>query len=229
MKTRRTAPPRSRHAQLLLGTALALIAAVAAPEGPGEAQEGQSADSAKIQREEPLARVGLTPEFSATLDTAPAAANWQLLRETLAVRYEPGKSEKLDPGTRKHLVVHAAVIKGGQIQRHHTSEPAELLPGATKLDPDAFLPEESLVPSGYRISNLMSIGEIEVEPGRIMTDLVRDVVADMTKNAPALYLAATPPEEQAEGSHKIHPILVQLAPAPEGGGAGSGGGGGTGG
>lgn len=210
----------SRLVRRAAGAALAVIVAAAAPDAPAHGQESQqSRESARQpQRQDPLARVGLTEEFSATLDSAPAAANWKLFRQTVAVRYEPGKSETTDPGTRKHLVLHAAVIREGEIQEHHTSDPAELLPGATKIDPDAFLPESSMIPSGYRISNLMAIGEIEVPPGEIMTKLVRDIIADMTKSAPALYLAATPPEEQAEGPHKIHPILVQLAPS---GGSGS--------
>lgn len=216
---------RTRLLHRVLRTALAVVLAVAAVDtAPAQSQEeGQENAPApaenQIQRQDPLSRVGMTEGFSATLDTAPEAVTWKTFRDGVAVRYEPGKSEGLDPGTRKHLVLHAAVVEEGEIRERHSSDPVELLPGATKLQPEAFLPESSMIPDGYRISNLMAIGEIEVQPGEIMTDLVRDIVSDMTRDRPALYLAPTPPEEQIDAPHKIHPVLVQLAPA-QGGGAG---------
>lgn len=201
----------------ILGTAaVAFLVAVTAPDGTVDAQEDDGSQGAanQIQREEPLARVGLTEDFSAVLDSAPDAADWERLRNSVAIRWEPGKNEDLEAGTRRHLVLHAAVVEAGEIGEHHTSDVVELLPGGTKIDPEgAFLPEESMIPDGYRIANLMALGEIEVEPGEIMTELVRGIIADMTSEAPALYLAATHPEDEADGPHKIHPVLVQLAPA----------------
>lgn len=201
----------------ILGTAaVAFLVAVTAPDGTVDAQEDDGSQGAanQIQREEPLARVGLTEDFSAVLDSAPDAADWERLRNSVAMRWEPGKNEDLEAGTRRHLVLHAAVVEAGEIGEHHTSDVVELLPGGTKIDPEgAFLPEESMIPDGYRIANLMALGEIEVEPGEIMTELVRGIIGDMTSEAPALYLAATPPEGEADGPHKIHPVLVQLAPA----------------
>lgn len=206
--------PRASVARAI-GVVIALFLAVAAGDTvPAHGQEGgQQEGGQQIEREEPLARVGVTKEFSATLDSAPRSADWKLLRKTLALRYEPGKNDQLEQGTRKHLVLHAAVIEKGEVQGRHTSDPVELLPGATKLEPDAYLPEASMVPEGYRISSIMSLGEIQVQPGEIMTELVRDIVGDMTKNAPALYLAPAPPEENLDGPHKIHPVLVQLTPS----------------
>lgn len=195
--------------------AAALLVAVTAPDGTADAQEndGSQGTASQIEREEPLARAGLTEEFTAVLDSAPAAAGWERFRHGVAVRWEPGKNEDLSSGTRRHLVVHLAVVRAGEIDEHHTSDVVELLPGGTKIDPEgAFLPEESMIPDGYRIADLMALGEIEVEPGQIMTELVRGIIADMTSETPALYLAATLPEDGADGPHKIHPILVQLAP-----------------
>lgn len=208
---RRTAALRSVGA-----AAVALLVAATAPDGAIDAQEedGSQAGADQIQREEPLARVGLTEDFSAVLDSAPEAADWERFRHAVALRWEPGKNEDLSSGGRRHLVLHAAVVEAGEIGEHHTSDVVELLPGGTKIDPEgAFLPEGSMIPDGYRISNLMALGEIEVEPGEIMTDLVQGIIGDMTQDTPALYLAATPPEGEADGPHKIHPVLVQLAPA----------------
>lgn len=207
---RRTAALRSVGA-----AAVALLVAATAPDGTVDAQEEDSqAGADQIQREEPLARVGLTEDFSAVLDSAPEAADWERFRHAVALRWEPGKNEDLSSGGRRHLVLHAAVVEAGEIGEHHTSDVVELLPGGTKIDPEgAFLPEGSMIPDGYRISNLMALGEIEVEPGEIMTDLVQGIIGDMTQDTPALYLAATPPEGEADVPHKIHPVLVQLAPA----------------
>lgn len=194
-------------------TAVALFAVLDVPDA-AVAQEEEDVEAAaeEIEREEPMARVGLTEEFSTALDSAPEAADWELLRQTVALRWEPGKNEELEPGSRRQLVLHAAVIEDGEIREHHTSDATELLPGSTRISPDGeFLPEESMIPDGYAVSNLMALGELEVEPGEIMTGLVRDIVADMTRDAPALYLAATPPEENVDGPHKIHPVLVELS------------------
>lgn len=204
----------------LVGTMLAaLLLVTALHAGPATAQEeGQEGNASQIQRETPLSRVGLSERFSAIRDSAPSAADWSLLRQEVAVRYEPSKHEEISPGTRKNLVLHAALIEGGNVQRHVTSDPVDLLPGATKFDPDVLLPEESMIPDGYRIGDPMSFGEIKVPPGEIMSDLVRDIIADMTKDAPALYLAATPPEGAADGPRTIFPILVRFAPTGGGGG-----------
>lgn len=215
MSTTESPSRRPRTVPRILGAALALLVAAAAPDAVSEAQEEEAPDAAdQIEREEPLARVGLTEDFSAVLDSAPEAADWELFRNTIALRWEPGKNEDFEQGTRRHLVLHAAVVEDGEIGEHHTSDIVELLPGGTKIDPEgAFLPESTMVPDGYRIADLMALGEIEVEPGEIMTELVRGIIADMTTEAPALYLAATSPEDQADGPQKIHPVLVRLAPA----------------
>ncbi|MFW6193561.1 MAG: hypothetical protein ACOC83_08745 [Gemmatimonadota bacterium] len=203
-------------ARALGAAALAALLGAAAPDGWAQAQQDDAQEEAadQIEREEPLARVGLTEEFSAVLDSAPETVDWERFRNAVAVRWEPGKNEDLEAGSRRHLVLHATVVEDGEISEHHTSDVVELLPGGTKLDPEGgFLPDESMVPDGYRITDLMALGEIEVEPGEIMTELVEGIIADMTEDAPALYLAATPPEDDADGPQKIHPVLVRLAPA----------------
>lgn len=205
----------------LAGTLLLPLLLVPALQAdPASAQEeGQEGSASQIQRETPLSRVGLSERFSAIRDSAPSAVDWSLMRQEVAVRYEPSKNEDLSPGTRKNLVLHAALIEGGTVQRHVTSDPVDLLPGATKFDPDVLLPEESMIPDGYRVGDPMSFGEIKVPPGEIMSDLVRDIVADMTKDAPALYLAATPPEGETDGPRTIFPVLVRFVPTGGGGGA----------
>lgn len=213
--TPKNAAPAGRPAAT---SAVALAAALLVPLVAAdtlEAQEDTTGEeetaAEQIERAEPLARVGLTEDFTTVLDSAPDAADWSLLRETVALRWEPGQNEDLEPGTRRNIVLHAAIIEGGEIQEHHTTDPVDLLPGGTKIDPEgAFLPEESMIPDGYRVANVMALGEIEVEPGEIMTDLVRDILGDMTQDSPALYLAPALPEEDAEQPHKIHPVLVQL-------------------
>lgn len=211
----RNAPHADRPAlasALALATILLvpLVATGAALEAQEETADEETA-AEQIERQEPLARVGLTEDFTAVLDSAPEAADWELLRQTIALRWEPGMNEDLEAGTRRHLVLHAAVIEEGEIREHHTTDPLELLPGGTKLDPEGgFLPEESMIPDGHRIANVMALGEIEVEPGEIMTDLVRDIIADMTQDTPALYIAPTLPEENADQPHAIHPVLIQL-------------------
>lgn len=208
--------PRPAAVRSLGAAAVALVVAAIAPDGAAVAQEqgGSQEGVQQIERAEPLARVGLTGDFSAVLDSAPEAADWERLRHAVALRWEPGKDEDLSSGARRHLVLHAAVVEAGEVGEHHTSDVVELLPGGTKIDPEgAFLPEESMIPDGYRVGSLMALGEIEVQPGEIMTDLVQGIIGDMTQEAPALYLAATPPEEDAEGPHKIHPVLVRLTPA----------------
>lgn len=197
------ATPRGAAAALFS----ALLLASAAGLSPAAAQQGQG---------EPVTRVGLTQEFSAALDSAPQTVDWELLRKTLAVRWEPG-GEVTDP-TEKHVVLHAAVLHQGSVQDQFDSELVELLPGATKLDPDALLPEESMIPDGYRISGTMGFGVVDIPAGRIMSDLLRDIVMPMAQDAPALWLVSTPPEDQVEGSHKAYPVLIQLAPVGGGGG-----------
>lgn len=217
MTTAEDATRRPPAACRILGAAaVALLVAATAPDGTVDAQEEDEGPGAmdQIEREEPMARVGLTEDFSAVLDSAPDAADWERFRHAVALRWEPGRNEELEPGSRRELVLHAALIEDGEVGEHHTSDVAELLPGATRIDPEgAFLPEASMIPDGYRIADLMALGEIEVEPGRIMTELVRGIIADMTRESPALYLAATPPEDEADGPQKIHPVLVQLGPA----------------
>jgi hypothetical protein len=182
-----------------------LLASVAGP-APAAAQQGQG---------EPVTRVGLTGEFSAALDSAPETVNWELLRKTVAVRWEPG-GEVTEP-TQKHVVLHAAVLHQGSIGNRYDSDPVDLLPGATKLDPDELLPEESMIPDGYRISGTMGFGVVDIPAGQIMSDLLRDIVMPMAQDAPAIWLVSTPPRDQVEGSHKAYPVLIQLAPAGGGG------------
>lgn len=216
MTTAEDAIRRPAACRILGAAAVALLVAATAPDGTVDAQEenGSQGGMDRIEREEPMARVGLTEDFSAVLDTAPRAADWNRFRSSVALRWEVGRSENLDEKSRRHLVLHAAVIEGGEIGEHHTSDVVEMFPGGTKIDPEgAFLPEGSMVPDGYRIADLMALGEIEVEPGEIMTELVRGIIADMTRETPVLYLAPTLPEDQADGPQKIHPVLVRLAPA----------------
>lgn len=216
MKTTEDTLRRPPAARMLGALALGLLVAAIAPDGTVDAQEGNGDEAAtgQLEREEPLARVGMTEDFTAALDSAPETAGWQLFRESVGVRYEPGRSEDLEPGERKRLVVHAAIMEEGEISEHHTSDAVEVLPGGTRISPNGdYLPEGSMIPDGLRISDLMALGEIEVEPGEIMSELVRDIIADMTTEVPALYLAATPAEDEVEGPHKIHPVLVQFAPA----------------
>lgn len=189
-----------------------LLLAIAAWTGPASAQQPS------VQGD-PVTRVGLSEEFSATMDSAPGAVSWEMLRRTVAVRYEPG-GEVTEP-TQKHVVLHAAILHRDSVLERHSSDLVELLPGATKFDPDELLPEDSLIPDGYRISGTMGFGVVDIPSGRIMSDLLREIVMPMAQDAPALWLVATPPAEQYEGTHKAYPVLIRLAP---GGGAGAGGG-----
>jgi hypothetical protein len=186
---------------LAAGLALAVTSLVGLP-GAAVAQEsGQSAGSKAVYR------VGVAQEFSAALDSAPQSVGWEQLRQQVAIRFEGAGGGDVQ---RRDVVFHAVLLQNREIANHHTSESVEILPGATKFDPDAYLPEGSMIPQGMRIQDTMGFGVVEIPSGEIMSSLLRDIIMPMTEGSSAIYLIALPPDDQRSGSVRAYPVLVQL-------------------
>lgn len=194
----------ARALSLLGGVAVGALLLAGGPPA-AVAQEGGQAAQQEVEGK--VYRVGLSEEFTALLESNPDSANWENFRQAVGVRYETDEPE------RTHLVLHVLQIQGGEIQEHYTSDPFEVLPGAWKFAPDQLLPEESLIPSGYRISDVMGFGVIEIPAEEFMDDLLREIIAPMTEQAPGLYMVATPPEEERGETLTAYPVLVQTIPA----------------
>lgn len=196
----------TRRLRQALGVAAAASLVLLAADPATRPAAGQDTASAgQGDATESIARVGVSEEFTAVMDSAPQSITWDQLREALAVHYQGAGTERVP------LVVHALYIENGEIAQEHTSDPVEVLPGATSFNPDAYLPEESMVPSGYTISGSMALGTISLSPGELMTDLVSDIVLPMTEGSAALYLVATPPEDEWTGPTKSYPVLLQYS------------------
>jgi len=189
---------------LAAGLALAVTSLIGVP-GAAQAQEGgQSAGSKAVYR------VGVAEEFSAALDSAPQSVDWKQLRQQVAIRFEGAGGGDVQ---RRDVVFHAVLLQNQEIENHHTSESVEILPGATKFDPDAYLPEESMIPEGMRIQDTMGFGVVEIPAGEIMSSLLRDIIIPMTEGSSAIYLIALPPDDQRSGTVRAYPVLVQLSSA----------------
>lgn len=194
-------PARDGEPRRAIVAPLAALLALLAVPAVLQAQEGGQSPS------QPVYRVGVAQEFSAALDSAPQSVTWKQLRQQVAIQYEGAGGGDVE---RQDVVFHAVLLEDKEIKSHHTSEPAEILPGATRFDPDQYLPEESMIPDGLHIGDTMGFGVVEIPSGEIMSSLLRDIIMPMTDGSPALYLVALPPDESRKGTVRAYPVLLQL-------------------
>lgn len=176
----------------------ALLAGTAAAAGPLFAQE--PGDTPRV--------AGVA--FSDALVTAiegNAAVSWEQVRNDVAVTMEGGSQAV-------RLVVHLALARDGEVASRFTSEPFEILPGATKFSPEGFFPSESMLPGeGFRAFDVFGPGTVDVPAEGFIGDFLMRTLGTLSRRGPVLLIMAAGADAGTRAGIRSEPAIIRYEPA----------------
>jgi len=218
----RSARPRRRTAG---GTwtragSLAIVAAAAALLlGPGLVKAQDSAATKQAGPDHDVLRVLMSKEFAGKLDSIPGSLTWDDVRKGIAVEYDATQAT-VKEGDKARLVVYSALVKDGDLSMEHTSDSFEVSPGGTKVQPDDFFGDDSMLPDGWTLKGTFLLGEVTVPSDKLMSDDIRGVLGDLSGGSPLLFMEAVPADSAVRSGIKVAPLILTFqkgSPSGQGG------------
>jgi hypothetical protein len=206
----RTSRGRGRRARAVSGRLIlgAVTMLLAIPAGrPLVAQDSTSNGQAEVKAD--LLRVLITKDFAAKMDSTPGKLTWDDVRKGVVVKYEatPATVKKAD---KLKIVFYAAVASGGKVQNEFTSDPVEVFPSATIAQPDKFLPEKSMLPSGVTPKGTFVVGKVTVPDSELLGSDMKAILQDLSGSEPILYLLAAPADTSVRSDLQAAPLILTM-------------------
>lgn len=187
---------------------LAIVAAAAALLlGSGAVAAQDSAAAKQAGPDHDVLRVLMSKEFAGKLDSVPGSVTWDDLREGIATEYDATRST-VKQGDKAKLVFYTALVKDGDLATEHTSDSFEVIPGGSKIQPDEFFGDESMLPDGWTLKGTFLLGEVSVPSGKFMSDDIRGVLGDLSGGSPLLFMEAVPADGAARSGIKVAPLIL---------------------
>lgn len=136
-----------------------------------------------------------------------AAISWDQVRNDVAVTLE-GDTQPT------RLVVHLALVREGGVTDQFTSEPFEILPGATKFSPEDFFPSESMLPGGeFQAIGVFGPGAVDVPAEGFIGDFLMRTLRTLGRQGPVLLFMAAGADQGARASIRSEPAIIRFQPA----------------
>jgi len=201
------------------GSLAIVAAAVSLLLGPGLVAAQDSAAAGPTGPDHDVLRVLMRKEFAGKLDSIPGSLTWDDLRSGIATEYD-ATAATVKKGDKAQLVFYSALVKDGDVAVEHTSDSFEVIPGGSKVQPDRFFGDDSMLPDGWTLKGTFLLGEVTVPSDKPMSETIRGVLGDLSGGSPLLFMEAIPADGAARSGVKVAPLILTFqkgSPSGQGG------------